>query len=135
MAHLCDVINGWCTVQKCLYTDKSRCCPGYYLIGAYLHCPDGWEGGRLECGHSMGADSSVWQAVPFGDTSHSSKSSGTVGRTREVHTACPRVGILYTSCRLPRFREELDVYKSIDDIVEHGCVSKSSSSYLQRVPL
>ena len=38
-------------------------------MGANLHCPDGWEGGRLEGDHSVGMDSSLWQVIP-GDTPH-----------------------------------------------------------------
>ena len=39
-------------------------------MGANLHCPDGWEGGRLERGHLVGMDGSLWQVIPCGDTPH-----------------------------------------------------------------
>ena len=68
---------------------------------ANLHCPDGWEGGRLERGQNwhrpLGMDGIL------GYTSHS-KSSVTMGRVRELHTACAREGSL-SCCRLPWLRE------------------------------
>ena len=71
-------------------------------MGAHLHCPDGC---RQERGHSVGTDSSLWQVIPCGDTPDIVlRSFGTVGRMRELHAACARVGIL-SCCRLPRLRE------------------------------
>ena len=39
-------------------------------MGANLPCPDGWEGSRLERGHSISMDSSLWQVISCGDTPH-----------------------------------------------------------------